>query len=283
MSIKALFPAGSLIMCCTFALTGCEGDGELFCPPDDGTLSEQLAMTPRADANIEAMALSFDNRTAPFDPNLEHRVVVARQATYDRLLRDVAAARALEPELADVTFFDPFANRTIIFHLDRADWKLFQRGEYDDLDCFLDLYEGEILGPAIDDPNPRTILARFAPGLDLHTIAQQVVFGKVPSIDAAGVGGTAGINGLPRHDGPTICADGSDTTWHYVFMDTDGECTSTPECTHTESYYVTTDAAGNATVQDVWVEGTPGTEPQWITSFRTSDRCGGKYLFTSIF
>ena len=53
MSIKALFPAGSLIMCCTFALTGCEGDGELFCPPDDGTLSEQLAMTPMKQRHAE--------------------------------------------------------------------------------------------------------------------------------------------------------------------------------------------------------------------------------------
>ena len=54
---------------------------------------EQLAQTPRADFNLELLALS-----------LEPGNITASQALYDRVVADVTAMRRLAPELADVDF-----------------------------------------------------------------------------------------------------------------------------------------------------------------------------------
>jgi hypothetical protein len=66
------------------------------CPTLVGDASE-MALSPRSDPSLEALALS-----------LEPERVIASQESYDRVVADIAALRALAPDLAGITFTPPY-------------------------------------------------------------------------------------------------------------------------------------------------------------------------------
>ncbi|HYH47791.1 MAG TPA: hypothetical protein VEG34_19065 [Thermoanaerobaculia bacterium] len=102
-----------------------------------GTAAE-IAATPRADASLESLALVLSNG------------VTARQATYDRLVDDLAAIKADFPEVADIGFHLRYDPSTLLLTLTPEAVAAANAGTYHEWDClnsWYDASEVRLLGP----------------------------------------------------------------------------------------------------------------------------------------
>src|SRR6187402_2884678 len=82
-----------------------------------------IASTPREDTNLELLAL----RLSPG--------VVAEQALYDRVVRDVAAIRRVEPSLAELGYYPSDDGRSLFLALELDAFASIQNDRYHDWDC----------------------------------------------------------------------------------------------------------------------------------------------------
>lgn len=248
---------------------GCAESESSGCPADAGMRADDVSAAPRADKNLELLALDAQ----PFG-----RLSVD-PAVYERVVRDVAAARGLEPELADVSFMPANDGQTFLLDPGRDNLRKFERGAYHGLDCFFATYGGEIVG-AIDhrftpDEDDELLVLRFHG--TYHAAAMLNLLSD--SVDHTLLAyGAMNPDGSPQAfvDGPTICLATNDVTWHYVFVDTDGPCTG-ETCQSTTDFYFTSDPNGEVVLRDTWVESN-ATPPVWMQQLR-GGMCGRKRPF----
>jgi len=221
------------------------------CPPGLATATE-IASTPRADFNLELLALK-----------LSPGKVVADQAIYDRVVRDVGAIRALQPAIATVGFFPPNDGRTILLAMTREISEQMQRGDYHDWDCLNTTYGAStpfdfvsafdsVFGVAIKLKGTYSIAL-----LDLE-------YGRLPGVKSAEPGVAGG-------DGPTICVTPGPTTWHYAFDAASGDCPG--GCTEHHDWHFATEGDGTVTPLGSWnsQDGMPA--PAWVAQYASRSVC----------
>jgi hypothetical protein len=222
------------------------------CPPALASPSE-LASTPRADVNLELLALK-----------LSPGKVVAPQATYDRVVRDVGAIRAKAPELAKIMFFSFNDGRRIELTVPVETGTQMQAGTYHAWDCLNETYGASLpaeiirIGNADQEYVWLTLKGIYA----AHLLAAE--YARLPGVTSTEGRAFGG-------DGPTICATADGSTWHYVFDDASGDCPA--GCIDHAYRHFSTDAAGVVTELERWStkDGTP--RPAWVTQLASNESC----------
>lgn len=222
------------------------------CPPARATAAE-LASTPRADVNLELLALK-----------LSPGKVVADEATYQRVVRDVGAIRAKDPKLAPISFFSYRDGRTISFVLPVNTAMQMEAGNYHAWDCLNETYGAVMpfeiirIGNADDAFLYMKLKGIYATDL---LAAEYARLPGVTSTDSIALGG----------GGSTICVTSGPSTWHYVFDAGSGDCPA--GCIDHSYRHFTTDPDGAVAVLETWStqSGTP--RPGWVTQFVTDAIC----------
>jgi hypothetical protein len=209
------------------------------CPTPLGT-AEELALTPRADTNLELLALTLD---------AGH--LTATQATYERVVADIGALRALAPSLATVVFTGPHDGHTLRITFGPDATGALAAGTYTAWDCLLDAYRAEI-GYVTD------IFPTYAPMLDLDGIFDMPrlarVFEQLPDV-------SVDINAFDG--GRTLCASRDGEHYEYVVDRTNGGCDAPPRCTGSARHFAS-DAAGEVTVLESWTARDDAPAPGWF-------------------
>jgi hypothetical protein len=213
----------------------------------------ELAATPRADVNLELLALK-----------LSPGKIVADQATYDRVVRDVGAIRAMHPELARIPFTSFNDGRRLELTVPIETGLQMQDGTYHAWDCLNDTFGATLpaeyirVGAADEEYVWLTLKGIYANAL----LAAE--YARLP-----GVTSTTG-NALGG-DGPTICAAAEGTTWHLVFDGAFGDCPA--GCIDHAYRHFTTEPGGTVTELETWTtqDGTP--RPAWVTKFASLGLC----------
>lgn len=173
--------------------------------PDGVPSADQIAATPRANTNLELLALKLSTG------------VVADQAIYDRVVRDVPAIGAQAPELMGISYYPPDDGRTLLLTVDPNVLGEMQQGTYHDWDCLNDSY---VLDQTTLSAAEVAGFSSFAT-LQLKGIyaIDQVAtqYGTLRGIVSAEQGAGAG-------HGPTVCLTAEGELWHYVFDQASGDC-----------------------------------------------------------
>jgi hypothetical protein len=211
------------------------------CPTPVGS-ADELALTPRAEPNLELLAFT-----------LEPDNVVVSQATYDRVVSDVAASRALEPTLADVSYFQPHDGRRIQLEWTEAAALAFADGQYTAWDCLNEAY-GLVGFNAYNSSVDLELEGTYNNPLILERYLQ------LPGV-------TGGNPGVAIDDGPTICVSREGERYDYVFDDTGGNCAG--RCTEHRAYHFASDASGQVTAVAAWESTSGAPTPTWF-----GDICG---------
>jgi len=205
--------------------------------PDAAVSAEELALTPRADGNLELLALA-----------LEPERVVASQETYDRLVSDVGAIRALQPALAEVEYLAFDDGRHIQLEWSLAAAQAFGDGVYTAWDCLNGAYG--LTGFSAHD---QTIDLDLEGNYNLSHVLER--YEQLPGV-------TDGFYGGGSVDGPTICVLRDGARQDYVFDDTGGYCPT--DCTEHHAYHFSSDAAGQLTALAEWDSTTGEPVPAWF-------------------
>jgi hypothetical protein len=222
------------------------------CGPGLASATE-LASTPRADVNLELIALK-----------LSPGKIVAEEATYQRVIRDVVAIRAKQPQTAKIGFFPYRDGRTIGFILPLDTAAQMEAGTYHAWDCVNDTYGAVKPFEFIRIGNSAEVFLYIKLKGIYSTELLAAEYARLPGItrtDSIALGG----------DGPTICATGGPSTWHYVFDDASGDCPA--GCIDHSFTHFTTEPDGAVTVMEMWStqSGTP--RPAWVTQLVTTASC----------
>jgi hypothetical protein len=205
-----------------------------MCPTPLGT-AEELARTPRSDSNLELLALTLDEGQ-----------ITATQATYERVVADVASIRASAPSLAELEYWPPHDGRSIRITFGSAATEALAAGTYTAWDCLLEAYRAEI-GSVID------IFPTYAPTLyldgifDLRRLLE--LFEQLPDADAE----------ISVSTGRTLCSRRAGEHYEYVVDRTSGDCDGTGPCRGSARHFAS-DAPGQITWLTSW-SATPGDPP----------------------
>jgi hypothetical protein len=209
------------------------------CPTPLGT-PEELALTPRADTNLELLALTLDTGH-----------VTATQATYERVVADIETIRSLAPSLATVAFWPPHDGHSINLTFGSAAMDALGAGEYTAWDCLLAAYRVEIGG--VIDVFPTYAPTLYLDGIfDMPRVAE--VFSQLPDVSVA-INTTAGRR--------TLCARRDGEHYEYVVDRTRGTCDSGPSCGGTARHFAS-DASGDIQVLETWMGGESSPAPSWF-------------------
>jgi hypothetical protein len=256
------------------ALVGCSPDAAVC--PSVALDATQLAASPRAEPELEQLALKVDNRATG------NGTFMASDETYARIVHDVYEARALEPELEDVTYLDSSDGRSMVVILTKNAYEKYLVGNFHAWDCLNESFEVESTQPRTSGLNPTEVLIRFPHLFNPHMLSREYVGRGAHGIQVA-LTGAIDENGLAaeRPDGPTICLQAGDSTWYYVFVDTDGPCEF--QCERGTSYFVTSTPDGEVVIRDVWEEHSAGPRPEFLSLFRNEANCGYKARISSWF
>lgn len=207
------------------------------CPTPLGT-AEEVARTPRADTNLELLALALDAGQ-----------LTATQATYERVVADVGAIRASAPSLASLEYRGPHDGRSMLISFGERATEALGAGTYSAWDCLLEAYRVEIQ-PVID------VFGGYAPMIslggifDLPRVAE--LFGQLPDATAE-----ISLNTEVR----TLCAAREGERFAYVVDRTNGSCRSS--CSGSARYFAS-DAAGEIALLDIWVASDDEPAPDWF-------------------
>lgn len=216
---------------------GSAGMSDVPCTPL--ATADQLEATPRADENLELLAVVTGSS------------VTANQTTYERVVRDVANIRALAPEVAQISYFssEVGTGRTINLTMEPSALSAVADGEYHAWDCLNQVYE------LTDEPamlGTDVIQLTFEGLYDTRLIAEQYL--DLPGVLSAG----PTLLDPPPMGFSTICLLPEGDTWHYVFVDApngSGCC---------DSYYFVTEPDGSVEQRTRWL-GDQGTQrPNWV-------------------
>ena len=210
------------------------------CPEPIGT-AEELALTPRSDVNLEQLALSLDTGR-----------LTASSSTYDRVIADVAAIRALSPELADIGYFAPHDGKELFLSLTDIAAQSLAAGDYSAWDCLNETY-GLTGIDANDGAGGAYVLIELQGTYDIPQHAQ--LYAQLPGVRGAEANGFVG-------DGSTLCAARDGDRYEYVVDRAGGDCPS--GCTEHEGHHFVSDAAGQITAQGVWSLESGEPAPEWF-------------------
>ena len=169
--------------------------------PSDLPDAQELAATPRADTNVELLALKFSNG------------VVADQAIYDRLSRDLALITDQDSSVADIHYFPPSDGKGLLLQTDAQTASEMQAGTYTAWNCLNEAYG--LRSTSISVGSVRFVELELEGIYDIERVAKQ--YAALPGIESA----SSNISG---GDGPTICVVREDAAWHYVFDRASGDC-----------------------------------------------------------
>ena len=213
----------------------------------------ELASTPRADTNLELLAL-----------RLSPGRVVADQAVYDRLVRDVGAIRAQRADLATIRYVSASDGMTIPMTVDLDTAARMMNGTYAPWDCM-----NARLGAAmpfeftrIGDADHVFVFVKLKGIYATDVLAPE--YARLPGVigaDKTNLGG----------DGPTICVTSGADLWHYVLDAASGDCLA--GCIDHDYSHFTTDVAGAVTQLESWSSTSGGAAPAWVTQFASRAAC----------
>jgi hypothetical protein len=175
------------------------------CPSLVGDAGE-MALSPRADDNLEALALS-----------LEPTRVIASQATYDRVVADMAALRALAPELASIQFTPPYQHSLDVVFGDVARQSLASE-QYSAWNCLNDFYAPMTVAPVPDAPTEGLVRVQFERTFNGEVLAE--LYRQLPGVTA----------GEPSYDdglGTALAARRNGDTFEYFVRTSDASCATT--------------------------------------------------------
>ncbi|MEY4544474.1 MAG: hypothetical protein RL685_669 [Pseudomonadota bacterium] len=230
---SALSPSGPGV-----AARGAPSNRFAVCPTPLGS-AEELALTPRADTNLELLALTLDTGR-----------LTATQATYERVVADVEAIRASAPSLASLAFWPPHDGHTLAITFGSDAMDAFGAGTYTAWDCLLEAYRAEIGG--VIDTFPTYAPTLYLDGIfDMPRLAE--LFGQLPDVSVE-INDTAGRR--------TLCARREGERYEYVVDRSNGSCDSTSACTGSARHF-SSDAAGEVTVGEIWFAGEEPA-PDWF-------------------
>jgi hypothetical protein len=200
---------------------GAAGDATSLCPPGLPTAAE-IASTPRADQNLELLALRLTGG------------VVADQAIYDRVVRDVSAIRAQDDRVAGIGYFPRGDGKSLGLTPDAATYAAMRAGQYRAWDCLNHTYVvTDTMFADAKPPFDSNVLLTLKGIYDIQAVALQY---------AALLGVKAFDDGPSAGDGPTICVTRESDLWHYVFDRAGGDCPA--GCTEHTYYHFSTTGAG---------------------------------------
>jgi hypothetical protein len=208
------------------------------CPSPVGS-ADEIASTPREDANLELLALSLDEGN-----------VVATDETYERVIADVAGMRALEPGLADIDYWPGNDGKTMILIPTEIARQSMQDGDYSAWDCLNDFY-------GLESPptmSSSLVIVTLDGMYSLDVLAS--VYGELPGVERAEPNSLGG-------DGPTICVLRDGANYEYVIDRAGGDCPA--GCTTHEAHHFVSTAAGMVEALEVWDSASGEGVPSWYT------------------
>lgn len=184
---------------------------------------EELAASPRADGNLEALALELS------------KGAVADQPIYDRLVRDIGAIRSLEPAVASISYSGLYDPSSVMIEGSPELFQKLKAGTYDApaFECLAKLYGLK----RVDVDSLRRLelgVLEFDGVYNTVVVAKQVR--SLPGVLSATPGPGMG-------DGPTICLGRARDLWHYVLVDASGDCMS--GCIEHHFFYFVSRADGS--------------------------------------
>ncbi len=206
-----------------------------------GTPAE-IAATPRADVNLERLAL------------IRSPGVTASQSIYDRVVEDVGRIRGLYPQVAHIDFFPEDDGKGLLLLVDENTFAAMKAGTYDAWDCLHQYYGLETIDFLVG------FVQLSLKGIyDTRLIAAE--YAELPGVTDALPATYAG-------DGPTIClgAKEGEDVWHYVFDDASGDCPA--GCTMHDYTYFTTTTTGSVTLVATWRSTDSAPVPTWLENCR---------------
>jgi hypothetical protein len=218
-------------------------DVSVDCVPSEPVSKEAVAATPRADDDAELLALSLGT------------TILADDATYDRLARDLAAMRAGNAALGTIHVRAPY-DQSFVLEVDRATALSMQAKTYHAWDCENAFWGVTKIGDVVVSPA----------GLDSRVSLR---FKGVYAIDrlACVYGDLPGVLRIPADilvgDGPTIFVWTEGDLLHYAFDDAGGDCPA--GCTTHHVWHYSATADGSITlVEELYLGGEDaGVPPPW--------------------
>jgi hypothetical protein len=209
------------------------------CPTPLGSV-EDLALSPRDQPDLELLAL-----------RLEPERVTASQATYERVVADVAALRALAPRLVDnwLTPFEDGTRLTIAF--DHIAAQSLEEGQYSAWNCLNEFYGAST--PTVSGAMKSAWATLKLRGTyNLPLIAE--LYRQLPGVTSAG----------PEESNfmRTTCVARDGDHIEYVLYQGIGDCPS--GCTEHRYIRFASDVAGQVTQLDDWSSVGNEAPPDWV-------------------
>lgn len=186
-----------------------------------GATVEEIAATPREDADAELLALLVSGQlTAP-------------QALYERVSDDLAAIRAQDPMLVDHHARSPWDFGSAAVSFDEAGTMAMQAGTYDGWDCPNDRYGVTPMpSPILEDT---AFLSTGDKQLHMGRLAEE--YRLLPNVIYTEPGGSL--------DGSYICLEPQGDLHRYLFARGGGDCPA--GCTEWDYWEYSVDAGGVVT------------------------------------
>ncbi len=207
-----------------------------------GAPRSHLAETPRADENLELLALSVSG------------TVVARQDIYDRVVHDLSAIRAFHPEVRDIAYRPRDGGKSLILGVDAATSAAIDAGTYHDWDGLNARWHLVERGYLIESAH--VLLLEFPGIYDMGAVGQ----------DYAGLRGvTCAEPNIIGGDGSTICLTLEGDWYRYVFDRATGDCPA--GCTIHHEFGFSTGGAGAINFEAEWDSTTRAVLPDFIRRF----------------
>jgi hypothetical protein len=220
--------------------SGAAGGGDApYCPATSPLATpEELATTPRADAEAEVLAFQAAG------------TLVAPDDVYDRVLQDLGRIRADHPEVTGITGHATFTPDQMLVGFDDAGHAALEAHTYTDWDCLNVLYGGML-----------TDVFWLIPAAALHFNGRFnsplliKEYEKVPHVKSA----EASVVG----DSSSVCASIDGATYSYIFDSASGDCPA--GCTDHTYFGFSTTPDGSITSLGTFTKG-HGAPPAWFSS-----------------
>lgn len=182
--------------------------------------------------------------------------IVANEAVYQRLVRDIAAIRALEPKVKGITYFRPHDGRELILMLDKDAEIQFRSAQYHAWDC-LNQYYGATKTYSLG----RSSAVVRLKGL-YNTRKLGELYSALPGVKVAETGMSITSGG---HTNIYVTPNGDE--WHYVFNGMAGWQADTERA----AYYFVVGADGVPRFAGRWAPPGPTatreSAPEWLETY----------------
>jgi len=188
---------------------------------------EEVAATPRADAEVEVLALRAGD------------VLLASDDVYARVARDLAAIRADYTDVASITARMRANPSSVLVLFDDATIDDVEAGTYTAWDCPNALYGATDIG----DPVFNGVTIRFEGRFEPEILGTE--YATLPGVTSAGA--SVGIG-----DGDDISIDVEGDTYSWIFSQGSGDCQA--GCINHDYWGFTTNADGDITYEGTSVD-----------------------------